>query len=77
MSETKEKEEKEKIRRITIIDKDGRISKMLEDLTERLGKAQSVVILNDTTLIRALIVSATNKFKKGLPEKIDLENLFS
>ena len=66
-----------KSRQVTFMDKDGSISEMLSYVRECLQSTQTVLTLDDTIVIKSIIVSAYNKYKREKPEKVgSLENLF-
>lgn len=70
-------ETKEKTRRITVVDKDGGTTEMLNFVKETLQETQTVLDLDDSKVIKFLIVSAYNKYKREKPMKVNLENLFA
>ena len=69
---------KEKTRRITVVDKDGSTTEMLNFVKDTLQETQTVLDLDDSKEIKFLIISAYNKYKREKPVKVhNLENLFA
>lgn len=71
-----DQKEQKKVRNLVARDSTGEATAALKEIIEYWNSKQSIMVLNESTVIRALVMSYKNYLRENDPQNLNINKLF-